>query len=382
MRPGLCVLVAALVLLPAAGARVIHDSNASVTLQTDSYEVIALDAIRGDAFAINVTSDVPVDAILVAGNVDNFYAPGGDYRLLLIGLNATTMARVDTFPDDGPWSLVLDNTNRTLVDGGNGTHLATAQVHIVLERAAATVVPEPAAGNGGSRNPWPVLMLTAPHWDLGILGLGGMALWFLLLGAFAAWHYREGWAKVGVVAIGVGLLLGVWGLLPHPGPISQIGFPLLVAVGVAWLAYKGALDVRQQVRLAFLGAGLGAVLGGLLAFTITLAWSDPGLLVLGGGRFTDPAFLLPVGAAVGVLLFSLVTAFVNAFDDEEPGLPAPPAPGLGATFTVQCLRCGTSITVDRSMRRYRVATDRYEFACPNCQTWMEWAEPQAPTPNA
>lgn len=373
MRSGLCVLVAVLVLLPVAGARVIQDSSEAVILQPDAYEVIPLEAIAGDAFAINVTSDVPIDAILVAGNVDGFYAPGGDYRLLLIGLNATALSRVDTFPADGPWSLVLDNTNRTLVDGGNGTRLATVQVHIILERA--TVAVEPAVGDGGSRNPWPVLMLTAPHWDLAFLGLGGMALWFLVLGAFAASRYREGWAKVGVLAIGVGALLGVWGLLPHPGPISQVGFPLLVAAGVAWLAYKGALDIRQQVRLAFLGAGLGALLGGLLAFTISLAWSDPGLLVLGGDRFMDPVFLLPAGAAVGVLLFSLVTAFVHAFDEESTGTPAAAAPGLGATFSVQCLRCGTSITVDRSMRRYRVATDRHEFACPNCQTWMEWAEP-------
>ncbi len=373
MRARLCMVLVAVVLLPMAGARVVQDASEAPTLQPDSYRVIALDAIAGDAFAINVTSDAPIDALLVAGNVDDFYAPGGSYRLLLIGLNATTLSRTGAFPDDGPWSLVLDNTNRSLVDGGNGTRLATARVHVVLERA--TVAVEPAAGDGGARNPWPVLMLTAPHWDLAIFGLGGMALWFLLLGAFAAWRYREGWAKVGVVAVGVGLLLGVWGLLPHPGPISQVGFPLLVAVGVAWLGSKGALDVRQQVRLAFLGAGLGALLGGLLAFAGALAWSDAALLVLGDDRFIDPVFVLPVAAVLGVLLFSLVTAFVHAFDEEETA-PAALAPGMGSTFAVRCLRCGTSITVDRSMRRHRVATDLYEFACPNCQTWMEWAEPK------
>lgn len=375
MRMRLSFVLLALLLAPAALAQETHTftSDEAFQLRIDDYRVIPLEALQGDAYRVQVTADHPVDAVLIAGNVDNFYAPGGSYRLRLVGLNATAHDANGTFESVGPWSLVIDNTNRTLANGADGSQPANVTVHLVLQR---TVVPlEAPTSPEGSRNPWPVLMLTAPHWDLAIVGLGGMALWYLILAAAASVHYREGWAKVGVLAVGVGLLLGVWLLLPQPGPISQIGFPILVAAGIIWLAYRGANDVRQQVRLAFLGAGLGALLATALAHLVSLAWSEPGLLVLGGDRFADPVFVVPVAAFVGVLLLALIVAFVNAFDDEDAPAPTE-SPGLSASFTVQCIRCATSIKVDRSMRRFRIATDRYEFACPNCQTWMEWAEPK------
>lgn len=377
-------LVAALAAAPVGVAKETATTTSTTTttwqeafgLVADTYRAIPLEALAGDAYSINVTADVPVDAILLQGHVDTFYAAGGSYRILVVGLNGTDLRGAGTLETEGPWTLVLDNTNRTLADGAPGTHFANVTVQARLDRTTTVVTPVD-LGSGGSRNPWPVLMLTAPFWDLAILGLGGMACWFLILAALAAPKYQEGWAKVGVLALGVGLLVGAWLLLPRPGPISQIGFPLLVAAGVAWLSLKGATDVRQQVRLAFLGAGLGALLATLLAYVVALLWADNGLLVLGGDRFADPVFLLPVAALFGVLLVALVTAFVHAFDEEDV-TPTPEKAGLGAAFTVVCIRCGTSINVNRSLRRYRIATDRYEFACPNCQTRMEWAEPKPP----
>ena len=79
----------------------------------------------------------------------------------------------------------------------------------------------------------------------------------------------------------------------------------------------------------------------------------------------------------GVVLFKVIPDFVHAMDDghQEP-TPAAEGPGQGDAFVVTCLRCHTEIKVDRSMKRFRVATDRFEFACPNCQYWMEWADPK------
>lgn len=379
MRAGMPLCLVALLLVPAVLSQETHTSFAdeAFTLGANEYQARPLTAGDGDAFNITVTADVPIDVLLVAGDVDAFYAGGGSFQLRLIGLNQTQHQAVGHLEGAGPWSLVLDNTNRTLADGANGTLAANVQVHVELQRIVM-VDPSPATSTDGTRNPWPVLMLTAPHWDLSIVGLGGMALWFLVLAALASPRYREGWGKVGVLAIGVGLLLGAWLLLPQPGPISQIGFPLLVAGGVVWLALKGATDVRQQARLAFLGAGFGALLGTALAFLVSLFWTEPSLLLLGVDRFADPVFVVPVAALVGVLVVAIVIAFVQAFDDEEAPA-APETAALGATFTVQCIRCATSIKVDRSMRRFRMATDRYEFACPNCQAWMEWAEPAPAT---
>ena len=85
----------------------------------------------------------------------------------------------------------------------------------------------------------------------------------------------------------------------------------------------------------------------------------------------------PASALLGVVLFKLVPDIVHAIEaaNEDPAVAAAATAGQPEEFRVTCLRCKTEIKVDRSMKRFRVATDRFEFACPNCQYWMEWAEP-------
>lgn len=370
MRPWALLALLAVLAAPAAAAQ------ESFTLAPGTYRAFPLQAQDGSRYDVAIASDAAVDVLLVNGTDDAYLAGEGGAPVLLERLNATTVEADGTFPHAGRWTLIVDNSADP-AGGANGTTNATIAASIGLQHPlpptpGPIAVPDKA---DGSRNPWPVLMLTSPYWDLTVLGLGGMALWFLLLAALAAPGYKEGWEKVGVLVAGVGALIAAWSFLPRTGPMVVVALPLLVAAGVAWVATRGALDVRQQLRLAFLSAGLGGILGVVAAHLLRMLWSDPGMLLVGADRFDDPVFVLPVAAALGTLLIAIATALAAASEDEEAEA-VPEKPGLGATFTVTCLRCHTPIKVDRSMKRYRVATDRYEFACPNCHAWMEWAEPR------
>lgn len=370
MRPWVVPALLALLLLPGAAAQ--DGDGDDVHVSAGEYHALGLLGERGTRYNVTFASDVAVDVFLLRGDIAAFYA-NGTGQAIALGLNATAGTRFGILEQDGPWFLVVDNTARQLAQGGNGTGNATVRLQVSLAAREPVVVLDP--GHGGSRNPWPVLMLTTPHWDLGLLGLGGAALWMLLFAVAAAVGYRAGWDKVAVLAAGVAVLVAGWSLLPHPGPVSQIGFPVLLGMAVAWLATRGTDDGRQAARMALVAAVLGAIAGVTLGYLLSLLWSEPGFFVLGGERFDDPIFTVGATAFAGALLLVLIKAFVEAFDEEET--PAAPTPaGLGATFTVTCLRCHTPIKVDRSMRRYRVATDRFEFACPNCHAWMEWAEPK------
>lgn len=373
MRPWApLVLLAALLLAPGVAAQ-----GDEVRIAAGTYHVVAIEARDGSSYELQLTSDVPIDVVLVNGTDDAYVADPGNSTVLLERLNTTSVQASGPFPAAGRWTLILDHSDRP-EGGANGTANATVNVRmVVIHRIEVTPTPQPATGGGseGSRNPWPVLMLTAPFWDLGIIGLGGMALWFLIFAAWAAWGYKEGWAKVGVLVAGVAAIVAAWSLIPHRGAAVQTTIPLLVAAGVAWVAYKGATDGRQSLRMAFLGAGLGALAGMAIGHLLSLIWSGPGLMLLGHERFDDPVFMMPVLAGAGAFLLALIRALVDAMEDEEQ-TAAPASPGITQSFTVQCLRCATPIKVDRSMKRYRVATDRYEFACPNCHAWMEWAEPK------
>lgn len=330
-----------------------------------SFEVEAGHASR---YEIGLEADVAVDVVLVRGSLtDTNQTPA------LAFLNRTNLDATGDFPEPGTWSIVIDNSP-AFEGGANGSQNASVRVHWLVQ---SPPTPPPPPGDVGVTNPWPVLMLTAPFWDVAFLGLGGMALWFLLLGTLAAVRYRAGWDKIAVLAIGSGLLLVGWTFLPREGPVADIFLPLFIAAGVAWLATRGTPDGLQAARMAFIAGGLGALLGGTVAHLLRLLWSSPGSLVLGAGRFDDPVFLLPVAAGGGALLVAVVKALVEASEDDEEAATEPSGTGLTATFTVTCVRCATPMTVDRSMRRFRVATDRYEFACPNCHAWMEWAEPKA-----
>jgi hypothetical protein len=373
MRPWApLVLLGLLVLAPAAAAQ-----EEAFTIPAGAYRAFAVDAGEGSRYDVSFTSDVPLDVLLVNGTDDEYTAGRGGSQRIVELLNRTSGEASGAFPSVGRWTLIIDNSAAP-EGGANGTQNATVAADVEFLHVLpddGTVTPTPISPEGGSRNPWPVLMLTSPSWDLGVLGLGGMALWFLILAALAAPGYRAGWDKVGVLAVGAGLLIAVWSLLPARGPIVQIGLPLLVAAAVAWLATRPTQDGLQRLRMAFLGAGFGAILGVALGHLLRLLWSDPGMLLIGADRFDDPVFVLPVAAGAMAFVVSVIEAFVAA-SEEEPAAAPGATPGITATFTVTCLRCHTPITVDRSMKRYRVATDRYEFACPNCHAWMEWAEPK------
>lgn len=366
------LLLGLLVLAPVASAQA-----ESFTVPAGAYRAFPVDARDGSRYEVSLTSDVPVDVLLVNGTDDAYTAGTGGTQRIVELLNRTSTQASGEFPSAGRWTLIIDNS--AAPDGGaNGTMNATitADIEFAHPLPSADVVPTPPARDAGSSNPWPVLMLTSPFWDLDALGLGGMALWFLIFAALLAPGYRAGWDKLGVLVAGVALLVAVWSWLPQTGPIAQIGLPMLFAAGVAWLATRATPDGLQRFRLAFLSGGLGALAGVALGHLVMSLWSDPGMLLLGADRFDDPVFVIPVTAGAFAFLVSAIAAFVAATEDEDEAAPAPPSPGIGATFTVTCLRCHTPIKVDRSMKRYRVATDRFEFACPNCHAWMEWAEPK------
>lgn len=342
-------------------------------LPAGSFRSIPLQAQDGSQFDISFHAEQAIDVVLVQ-ETDAEY---GNATHVAAVLNQTQGILEGSFPAPGRWVLVIDNSD-AIAGGANGSLNATITMELTIRHVIPAPLPTP-IDDAGSSNPWPVLMLTAPYWDLAVIGLGGMALWFLLLGALVAVRYNAGWDKVAVLTVGSAILLVLWDFLPRTGPVANIFLPLLVAAGVAWLATRGTPDGLQAARMAFISGGLGALLGGTLAHLLRLVWSDPADLLLGAGRFDDPVFMLPVAAGGGALLLAVVKALVEASEDDEEPAAAPAEGGLTTTFTVGCIRCATPITVDRSMKRYRVATDRYEFSCPNCHNWMEWAEPNPAT---
>lgn len=373
MRPWApLVLLGLLVLAPLAVAQ-----GESFAIPAGAYRAFPVEAEDGSLFELHVTSDVPIDLLLVKGTDDDFFADTDGTQRIVELLNRTAADATGEFPEAGRWTVIIDNSQAP--EGGvNGTSNATVSAQLAFHHP----LPDPGVGPEevtdpleGSRNPWPVLMLTAPSWDLGIVGLGGMALWFLIIAALVAPGYRAGWDKLAVLVVGLAALVAVWSLLPARGPIVKVGVPLLFAAAIAWLATRPTQDGLQRLRLAFLAGGFGAILGVAIGHLLAATWSDPGVLLIGADRFDDPVFILPLAAGAMAFLISVIAAFVEA-SEEDPVEAVAASPGLGATFTVTCLRCHTPIKVDRSMKRYRVATDRFEFACPNCHAWMEWAEPK------
>lgn len=368
-------LLAVLVVLAVAPAAAQGDG----VIASGTYQAVPLLAREGSGYNIRVMSDVPVDVVLVNGTDDEYVAGTGGTQRIVERLNVTSVDVAGDFPSPGRWTLIIDNSDRP-AGGANGTMNATVDTEVVMRHrvnltGTGSTWPTPLNEQPGSNDPWPVLMLTAPFWDLGFVGLGGMALWFLILAAILARGYRAGWDKLGVLVTGTTLLVAAWSLIPGRGPIVQVGLPLLVSGGIAWLATRATPDGLQRARLAFLAGGLGAILGVALGHLLQAIWSNPGTLLVGADRFDDAVFVIPLAAAGLAFLISAIAAFVEASREEE-FVAVPESPGLGQSFTVQCLRCQTPITVDRSMKRYRVATDRYEFACPNCHAWMEWSEPK------
>lgn len=360
------VAAVALALMPAASGQTAYTIDAGTHLE------FQIEAQAGQALTIDVVSDRPVDIILVrGGNASAYYA--GQAQSIAAVINKTEAHMGFDLHDTEGLHLIVDNSPNP-AGGAPGDAVAQATVTIVLEIIAA----EPGAPSGqpdaSSRGPWRALMFTA-YWDLGVLGFAGVFLWLVIFAVAAAWSGRTDASKLAVVAGGVAGLAFLWALLPHPGMVSQVGLPMLIGAGAGYLGVQGTRTLPAGLRLAFLGAFIGAVLGLTIGHLVRGLWTDNGMLVLGGERFLDALFTIPATAVVTAALLKVIPAFVEALEDEERVAPEA-QPTQGSTFMVTCLRCGTAITVNRSMKRYRVATDRFEFACPNCNSWMEWSEPK------
>ena len=224
---------------------------------------------------------------------------------------------------------------------------------------------------------WNTLLFDAWRWEpTDFVGFGGVALWALLVLGLACIRFQAPLRPTIEVAGAATAFVTVWALLPRPGALTEIGLCAIAGLGAAWYMTRrvqGTLDVLQAVLVATI---VGAFTGDILAHGIRALVSDPGLLAFGNRRFVDEIFTLPGFAVLGFILFKLIPVLVQAQEGDEEGhgrtARGPMAPDV---FEVRCLRCSTDIKVDRSMKRYRVATDRFEFACPNCQYWMEWADP-------
>lgn len=376
-------LLALLAFAPAAGAAVTA-FGADAGLEPGQRRSWPLDGGEGDSFTLDwQASGAAVDVFVAKGTnesaIDNATSSSSAFQ----ALNQSSGSGHVTLSSAGPWVLVVDNTAQP--PGGAGGESAST-VHVAVRPVVVDVQPPSGTGSDPQPEPkdgeeaptlWNTLMFDAHHWTVGGVGLASVALWMVILGAVACYRFASPLSRLATLTGWAALFTFLWKLMPSIGPLTEIGPPLLAGLAIGWVAVRWTGNLRDALQLAFVAAVLGAFAGVIVAYAASSLWSDPRMLVLGGRRFTDVLFTLPGFAVTGVLLFKLVPDVVHSLDEanREDHEPRPEGVSQGASFTVNCLRCGTSITVDRSMKRFRVATDRYEFACPNCQYWMEWAEP-------
>lgn len=376
-------LVLALLALPGAAAAV-SGFEGQADVAAGSRFTWPIEGAAGGSFTLDWDASSPVDVYVVAGNAsavdDNATAP------LLESLNATQGQAQVTHPGPGPVTLVVDNTGRP--DGGApGSSAAHVAVKVTPQSPAA----QPPAQDGerqgadGSRADrgeaptlWNTLMFDAHHWATGgPIEFASVGLWMAILLAVACIGFASPLRDVATLAGFAALFVALWALVPYVGELTEIGPPALAGLALAWVAVRRTTHSRDALQLAFVAAVLGAFAGVLVAFALKHLWSDPNTLYLGGRRFTDVLFTLPGFAVTGVILFKVIPDIVHAIDDAnaDEARETSTASGQGEVFQVTCLRCHTEIKVDRSMKRFRVATDRFEFPCPNCQYWMEWSDP-------
>jgi hypothetical protein len=383
-RAGLALLAAAL----AALALVAPTATAAATgfdqdvgLAAGTRQSWPISGSSGDPIDISWDATAPVDVAVVAnGTWDNATVPQFAALDQSAGQGHLTLAGA------GPWAFFLDNSGSP-PGGANGTSAVTAHVRVVPSPVLAPVplptssAPQPSPESGGEAPTFVnTLEFNAPQWTPGgVVGFTPVALWMLLLPLLCLYHWTSPTAKAAVILGLAAAFTALWGLVPHPGSIVQVLLPMLAGVGLGYMAVAATQRVQDATRLAILPAALGAFLGTALAYGLRSLWSHPGIVVLGRDGFTDPVFTVPASALLGVVLFKLIPDIVHAFDDANADAARTATAGTpqADAFTVTCLRCHTEIKVDRSMKRYRVATDRFEFACPNCQYWMEWADPHA-----
>jgi hypothetical protein len=375
-------LVALLASAPAAAAVSAFDADAG--LEPGQRRAWPLDGGDGDAFTFDWrASGAAVDVFVVKGQNESAVDSAAPSDMPFQALNQSSGSAHVTLSGAGPWVLVVDNTPRP---PGGAAGDAASTVHLSVQPVVVDV-PTP-VDSGSDSSPevpageepptlWNTLMFDAHHWTAAGVGFASVALWMILLGAAACYGFASPLPRLATLSGWAALFTALWALPPHVGPLTEIGPPAIAGLALGWAAVKWTSNLRDGLQLAFVAAVLGAFAGVVVAYGVRHLWSDPGMLVLGGRRFTDVLFTLPGFAVAGVLLFKLVPDVVHALDEanREDHEPRPEGVQQGEAFTVNCLRCGTAIAVDRSMKRFRVATDRYEFACPNCQYWMEWAEP-------
>jgi hypothetical protein len=384
-RPWALLLV--LLAVP-AGSAAVTAFDASVLLPADDRASWRLDGGSGDALMLEWQADQPLDLfVLQAGNasaLDGNTTPTLAFEVL----NATSGQAHVTLSSDGPWLLVADNTDRP---SGGAPGNVSLSLSLSVQPYAGDVVPpvpdEPAAPSPDKKSGWEAptlwntLMFDALYWDTGgPIVLAGVALWMILLAAVACIGFASPLRTLAILAGAAALFVFLWALVPRIGELTEIGLPALAGLALAWVAVKRTTHWRDALQLTFVAAVLGAFAGVLLAYALKHAWSDPGMLQLGGRRFVDVLFTLPGFGVAGVLLFKVIPDIVHAIDDANSDAPRQQTStaGQAEVFHVTCLRCQTEIKVDRSMKRFRVATDRFEFACPNCQYWMEWSDPNQP----
>lgn len=263
--------------------------------------------------------------------------------------------------------------------------MRSARMALLALAAAVAAAPAVAAGIGSSADAdepptfWNTLLFDAWRWEPGgVVGLGGVALWALIILAAACVGFRAPLPPTVQVTGAAAAFVTVWSLVPLPGALTEIGLPAVAGLAAAWFLAREIGPTRDMLQAVLVSTIVGAFAGDILAYAIRALVEDPGLLVFGNRRFVDEVFTLPGFGLLGFVLFKVIPVIVHAQEsDDERAAAAGRGPMQADTFQVRCLRCHTDIKVDRSMKRYRVATDRFEFACPNCQCWMEWADPNA-----
>jgi hypothetical protein len=383
----LWVLLLAVLALP-AGAAAVTGFDASAQVPAGERASWSLDGAPGDGLTLEWQAAAAIDLFVVqadnASALDGNATPARAFEVL----NSTSGQAHVTLSSPGPWLLVADNTDRP---AGGAPGDAATSVTVSVEPYVVDAVPpapdEPPAptprkdSEWESPTLWNTLMFDALYWDTGgPIVLASVGLWMIILAAVACIGFGSPPRTLALHAGAAALFVFLWALLPRIGELTEIGLPALAGLALAWAAVKRTTHWRDALQLTFVAAVLGAFAGVLLAYAVRHAWSDPGLLQLGGRRFVDVLFTLPGFGVAGVILFKVIPDIVHAIDDANSDEPrtATSTAGQAEVFHVTCLRCKTEIKVDRSMKRFRVATDRFEFACPNCQYWMEWSDPNQP----
>jgi hypothetical protein len=382
MHRALLALAALLLAAPAAQAAVSgFSSQADVT--AGGRLAWPIEAGDGDALLLDWSAGSPVDVFVVQGdNASVLDDANSTAAVAFSALNEPSGRGHVTLAAAGPWLLVVDNS-ASQAGGGNGTSATTVTVEVapsILEVPPSGGEPAPAGGSGDGEAPtlWNTLLFDAWKWVPGdAVAFGGVALWALVVLVAACIGFHAPLRPTALLAAAVAGFVLLWSIVPLLGPMMEIGLCAAAGLAVAWWASRQVQPTWGVLRVVLVATILGTFAGDVLAWALKHAWSDPGMLYFGNRRFVDELFTVPGFGVLGFVLFKVIPEIVHAQETDDEHASQARGPMQADVFQVRCLRCQTDIKVDRSMKRFRVATDRFEFACPNCQYWMEWADPNA-----